>query len=98
MVNRYQKVYEAEQAELGTGCITKGETFNPNYYLSDGSIVSMPQDAVMTYTIEVPVDGKYKLDFIYGNGTGSTRNNMSTHNPRTLCRDFPLMDRNRQRK
>ena len=90
MVNRYQKVYEAEQAELGTGCITKGETFNPNYYLSDGSIVSMPQDAVMTYTIEVPVDGKYKLDFIYGNGTGSTRNNMSTHNPQNIMQRFSI--------
>lgn len=91
MVNVYQKVYEAEESGLENGCVTRNEGyFNPRYYLSAGNSVEMPQDAQMTYNIQVPVDGKYKLDFIYGNGTGSMRNDMAKHNPRNVTQSFTL--------
>ena len=35
----------------------------------------------LTYEFEVPVDGKYQLNFLYGNGTGSNRNDMYRHKP-----------------
>ena len=33
-------------------------------------------DHNVTYTVNVPVDGKYRLDFNYGNGQGTNRNDM----------------------
>ncbi len=91
LVNNYQKVYEAEQAAGNSECSVRVEgDYNPRYYLSDGQIVGMPRGAEMTYTIQVPSDGKYQLDFIYGNGTGTTRNNMATHNPQNIMQKYSI--------
>lgn len=91
LVSAYQKVYEAEEAELGRNCSIKvtGD-YNPQYYISADRLVDMPQGAEMTYRFEVPADGKYRLDFIYGNATGTERNNMSRHRPQNINQTFSL--------
>lgn len=90
-VSAYQKVYEAEEGKLGKTCaIRKTEDFNPKYYISANRLVEMPQGAEMTYEFEVPVDGKYRLDFIYGNETGSSRNDMAKHNPQNINQTFSI--------
>ena len=88
-VSAYQKVYEAEKAALEEGClVTEEGRYNPRYYLSAGQMIEMPQSAALTYTVNVPIDGKYRLDFIYGNGTGSARNDMNAHNPQNIIQNF----------
>lgn len=89
MVSAYQNVYEAEDgARSGNAAIVNHYEINPVYYFSGSNAVRMPKDASLTYEIEVPVDGKYKMEFIYGNGTGSTRENMATHNPINLIQNY----------
>lgn len=87
-------VYEAEKAALSGSASATSAGTNPSYYMSnDGSgnrAVDMPDGAVMTYTVEVPADGKYKLDFAYGNGQGTVRNDMNIHNPVNLKQTFAL--------
>ncbi len=91
LVSAYQKVYEAEEAELGRNCSIKvtGD-YNPQYYISADRLVHMPQGAEMTYKFDVPVDGKYRLDFIYGNATGTERNDMGRHRPQNINQTFSL--------
>ncbi len=87
-------VYEAEKAALSEGASATPAGTSPSYYMSnDGSgnrAVDMPDGAVMSYTVEVPADGKYKLDFAYGNGQGTVRNDMNVHNPVNLKQTFSL--------
>ena len=88
-------IYEAENAALSNGASATSAGTNPSYYMSsDGQsgnrAVSMPKGAVMTYTINVPTDGKYKLAFNYGNGQGTQRNDMNSHNPVNLTQTFSL--------
>lgn len=91
MVSVYQNVYEAEEgARSGNAAIVNHYDINPVYYFSGSNAVRMPKDASITYEIEVPVDGKYKMEFIYGNGTGSTRENMATHNPINIVQNYSV--------
>ena len=87
-------VYEAEKAALSGSSSATAASTNPSYYMSsDGSgsrAVDMPDGAVMTYTVDVPVDGVYQLDFAYGNGQGTVRNDMDAHNPVNLKQTFSL--------
>lgn len=87
-------VYEAEKAALSGNASASAADTNPVYYMSnDGSgykAVDMPTGAVMTYKVNVPADGKYKLDFIYGNGQGTQRNDMNNHNPVNIKQSFAL--------
>lgn len=61
---------------------------------SDGAsgnrAADMPSGAVLTYTVNVPADGRYRLDFNYGNGQGTNRNDMNTHNPVNAKQTFAL--------
>ena len=57
---------------------------------SGNRAVNMPTGAELTYTINVPVDGKYKLEFVYGNGQGTVRNDMNQHNPVNAEQSFSL--------
>lgn len=88
-------VYEAEAAELsGTASATVAQT-NPSYYMSGNGTngnrgVDMPSGASITYTVSVPFEGKYKMDFYYGNGQGTNRNDMNTHNPVNVAQTFAL--------
>ena len=85
-------VYEAEQAELSGSAAATAAPSNPSYYMSGSGnrAVSMPNGAELTYTINVPVDGKYKLEFVYGNGQGTVRNDMNQHNPVNAEQSFSL--------
>ncbi len=90
-VGVYQNVYEAEEAKLGKNCgIRRTEDYNPKYYVSANRLVEMPSGAELTYEFKVPVDGKYRLDFIYGNETGSSRNDMAKHNPQNIIQTFSV--------
>lgn len=85
-------VYEAEQAELSGGAAATAASSDPSYYMSGSGdrAVNMPTGAELTYTINVPVDGKYKLEFVYGNGQGTVRNDMNQHNPVNAEQSFSL--------
>lgn len=88
-------IYEAENAELSGNAAASVAQTNPSYYMSsDGTTgnraVDMPNGASVTYTVNVPVDGKYRLDFNYGNGQGTNRNDMNTHNPVNVKQTFAL--------
>ena len=85
-------VYEAEQAALSGGAAATAASSNPSYYMSGSGnrAVNMPTGAELTYTINVPVDGKYKLEFVYGNGQGTVRNDMNKHNPVNAEQSFSL--------
>lgn len=85
-------VYEAEQAALSGSAAATAASSNPSYYMSGSGnrAVSMPTGAELTYTINIPVDGKYKLEFVYGNGQGTVRNDMNQHNPVNAEQSFSL--------
>ena len=85
-------VYEAEQAALSGGAAATAASSNPSYYMSGSGnrAVNMPTGAELTYTINVPVDGKYKLEFVYGNGQGTVRNDMNQHDPVNAEQSFSL--------
>ncbi len=88
-------VYEAENADVSGNAAASVAQTNPSYYMSsDGTTgtraVDMPNGASITYTVNVPVDGKYRLDFNYGNGQGTNRNDMNTHNPVNVKQTFAL--------
>lgn len=90
-VSAFQKVYEAEEAQLDKNCVLRGTNdYNPRYYISSDRFVEMPSGSAMTYKFDVPVAGKYRLDFIYGNGTGSSRNDMNGHNPQNVTQTFSV--------
>lgn len=91
IVNRYSATYEAEKAQFSDLTIKKRADYEPTYYFSDGYAVLMDEaDSELTYEISVPVDGKYKLNFLYGNGTGSSRNNMNTHKPLNVKQHYRI--------
>ena len=85
-------VYEAENAALSGSAAATAASSNPSYYMSGSGnrAVSMPTGAELTYTINVPVDGKYKLEFVYGNGQGTVRNDMNQHDPVNAEQSFSL--------
>lgn len=85
-------VYEAEAARVSGGAAATAANSAPSYYMSGSGnrAVNMPTGAELTYTINAPVDGKYKLEFIYGNGQGTVRNDMNKHNPVNAEQSFSL--------
>lgn len=85
-VGKYRAEYEAEDATLSVDLIIDQQEApleTPKYYCSGGMRVGGidSEGEGIEYSIDVPVDGLYKLSFIYGNGVGSTRNNSDTHRP-----------------
>ena len=83
-------VYEAEAATLGGGASVYSGSRSPIYYFSGDKVVAMPTNGTLTYTIDVPADGLYRLDFVYGNGQGSNRLNRFTHNPQNITQSISL--------
>ena len=87
-------VYEAEDAGLSGGAFASSAGTNPSYYMSNNGsgnrAVGMPSGSSMTYTVNAPIDGRYKLDFNYGNGLGTVRNDMNIHNPVNVKQTFAL--------
>lgn len=87
-------VYEAEDAGLSGGAFASSAGTNPSYYMSNNGsgnrAVGMPSGSSMTYTVNAPIDGRYKLDFNYGNGVGSARNDMYIHDTVNVKQTFAL--------
>ena len=91
MVARYSETYEAEQADFDGLTVMRRADYNPTYYFSDGYAVLMDfEDSELTYEIQVPVDGRYQLNFLYGNGTGSSRNDMYHHKPLNVKQSYQI--------
>lgn len=81
----YINYYEAEDAKLSGNASVLGakefasgegefKYFGPSKYWSNDEGVWMKKGGKLTYSIQVPTDGRYKLTFVYGNGTGTLRN------------------------
>ncbi|MCD8049231.1 MAG: Ig-like domain-containing protein [Clostridia bacterium] len=85
-VASFRAEYEAEDAaHYGdlTIDLQNSPLETPRYFCSGGKRVGGidSEGEGILYSIDVPTDGLYSLSFIYGNGTGSTRNNAETHCP-----------------
>ena len=94
-VGSFRAVYEAEDAVFCGSLIVDGQdnpVEYPPYYCSGGERVGgIDEDGDgIVYNIEVPADGLYRLEFIYGNGVGSTRNNSVTHNPKNITQSLVI--------
>lgn len=88
-VGVYRATYEAEDATLIGDLILDSQESPveyPKYYCSGGVRVGGidKKDEGIEYCIHVPVDGLYRLDFLYGNGVGSARNNAAVHSPKNI--------------
>ncbi|MGM9936217.1 MAG: hypothetical protein ACI38A_02630 [Candidatus Ornithomonoglobus sp.] len=86
ITDSYRAEYEAEKAQFFGNLIVDDQYSPleaPSYYCSGRQRVGgIDEDGEgIEYTIEIPYDGKYKLDFLYGNGVGSARNNANRHKP-----------------
>lgn len=85
-VGSFRAEYEAENAKIFGEAAYEPQNAYPPYYYSGNARVNnfnSPADGI-EYTIYVPFDGRYKLEFIYGNGVGESRNDASRHNPQNL--------------
>lgn len=85
----YKKVYTAYDACVMGGAkvynFTDLLTGDKNEYahLSDKIVGGLKSDDdVMAFDISVPADGRYKIEFIYGNGVDSSVYNEATHHPK----------------
>lgn len=87
IVGPYHKIYEAEDA-----LADHVEFLDSFYYISNGGRVRMNMGTNLVYTIDVPIDGKYKLEFVYGNGYGTNTGNELAHNPRNLMQILIVND------
>ena len=89
---KWRAVYEAEEAELSGGAMIEQMTeLSISYYLSGEARVAglIDKDDGVLYTINVPVDGRYELCFLYGNGVGLDRGN-NNHNPKDLSMNISI--------
>ena len=94
-VGAFRSEYEAENATpYGSLIIDNQDTplEEPRYFCSGGvriGGIDQSGDGI-EYNIDVPVDGHYRLDFLYGNGVGSTRNNANTHSPKNITQKLVI--------
>lgn len=92
----YIGYYEAEQglAENGAEVCNRyigGDHWGASSYISDDNLVyTRTEGSKLTYTIDVPTDGRYELNFIYGNGEGTTRNTPETSLSKNLYQDMEV--------
>lgn len=90
-IGKFRAVYEAEDAQLlGSASIQ-----NIGWYYASGrrgvtNIVS--DNSGLVYTINVPTDGKYKLEFVYANGVGANSRDETLHNPLNLTQTLTIDD------
>lgn len=68
-----------------------GDHWGASSYISDDNLVYIrTEGSKLTYTIDVPTDGRYELNFIYGNGEGTTRNTPETSLSKNLYQDMEV--------
>ncbi len=91
LLRSYSQTYEAENTQTGDLTVKRTQDYNPTYYFLNGKAVLMTkQNDRITYEIDIPTDGNYNLNFLYGNGTGSNRNDMNTHKPKNVKQKFTI--------
>lgn len=81
----WRKVYQAEKAKLLGSAIIKSKP-DSNYAYSGKKLVwkiNSPEDGVR-FEVEVPEDGYYKFDLLYGNGSGNNTKNPSENQPESV--------------
>lgn len=89
---RWRVEYEAEDALLlGGAAIETMSEATSAYYSSGNKRVSQIkyEGDGLEYTISVPVDGRYKLEFLYANGVGCDTSN-TNHSPKNLSMDLSI--------
>ncbi len=95
MYGAWRAVYEAEDAELlGNAAIEHiGDLGIPPYYLSaEYRVRNLNSEGNgVRYTVDVPIDGNYKLEFLYANGVGLDRGNVN-HAPKNLSMSITIDD------
>lgn len=68
-----------------------GDHWGASSYISDDNLVyTRTEGSKLTYTIDLPTDGRYELNFIYGNGEGTTRNTPETSLSKNLYQDMEV--------
>lgn len=83
-------VYEAENAELLGQAYVNG---SGGYYASGRAFVSgFNKKSGVSFKVNIPVDGNYKLEFVYGNGTGTNRGNEDNHSPKNVLTELSIDD------
>jgi len=85
----WRMTYEAEKAEL-IGKANVKSKINDNYAYSGKKIVESivnPGDGVK-FSVDVPIDGYYRFELIYGNGSGNNTANPKENNPETVESDL----------
>ncbi len=96
MTGPFHAIYEAEQAErIGSGnlgVVTSGKYFLSGPRVSEATdtenriggsgLCNFTSNRGIEYQVEVPEDGRYKLEFIYGNQVGMDRGNETNHKPK----------------
>lgn len=95
---KYRAYYEAEDATLlGNAAIEILSADTTNYYTSGNQRVGNinAKGDGLEYTVSVPVDGRYKLEFIYANGVGTDVGN-TNHSPKNLSMELSIDDKNKQ--
>ncbi|MDR2902909.1 MAG: hypothetical protein LBU77_00130, partial [Clostridiales bacterium] len=84
----HHTIYEAEDAEK-IGDVS--QTGDGKYYLSNGQgVINFSTNGGIDYTIDVPVDGRYKIEFIYGNELGLNRGNEQQHKPQNQIQKLSI--------
>ncbi|HHW01150.1 MAG TPA: hypothetical protein GXX36_16565 [Clostridiaceae bacterium] len=88
-IGKFRAVYEAEKAELSGNASVSGMGW---YYASGKQYVrNINNDGDgLVYTINVPTDGKYKLEFVYANGEGANSQSETLHNPLNLTQTLSI--------
>lgn len=102
----YHAIYEAEEAKkVGSGNL--GVVTSTKYFLSGPRVTEATKDKNniggsgvnnftnnrgIEYEVEVPEDGRYKLEFIYGNQVGMNRGNETAHKPENRIQQLTIDD------
>ena len=98
-VGPFHNIYEAEEAaRIGNGnlgVVTSGKYFlsgrrasketDDENRIGGSGLCNFTSNRGIEYEIEVPVDGRYSLEFIYGNQVGMNRGNETEHKPTNQC-------------
>jgi len=89
-IGKFKAWYEAEDAQtLGQAVVNRTGSFY--YFSGDGRVDNIINDGDgLKYTIQVPTNGKYKLEFIYGNGVGTNRGSEEDHAPVNLTQSLSV--------
>ncbi len=81
----WRKVYEAEDARLLGSATVKSRPDNNYAYSGKNQAwnINSPGDG-LRFEVEIPLEGYYKFDLLYGNGSGNNTKNPSENKPESV--------------